>query len=272
MAGNSYGVQTLSTVGRGQGVSADGRPIAKVGGVTVDWSTVAAASPSITTLVDGTVIPANVKHLERGQILTMIGVGEVQTITFTGGPTGGSIVITLPASGVESAEVATAVAYNASAVTMQNALTSLSRIGPQGVTVTRSGAGSNADPYIYTLTFARELGNVPTLTSTHTFTGGTSPTGTHATSTSGGATDGQYGPYDPSESDGRQTIENGWAVIVGETILETDAGSAHPLALVGGAMFADRIKYTRATASLAYGPTLANFRSAFPAVRLVTTG
>ena len=64
------------------------------------------------------------------------------------------------------------------------------------MTVTRAGAGTAGTPYVYTLTYDVQLGNVPQLTSAieSTLAGGTSPSITIATTTDGGT---WYNPRDP---------------------------------------------------------------------------
>lgn len=52
-------------------VSADGNPILKAGGATIDWSLVAAASGD-TTLADGSVVRDGQKYLRYGQVLTKV--------------------------------------------------------------------------------------------------------------------------------------------------------------------------------------------------------
>jgi hypothetical protein len=114
------------------------------------------------------------------------GTAEVQTLEFTGGPTAGDALITLPASYGSGAQGPVTAAFNISAAAMQSMLNSLPRIAAfGGVTVTRAGAGSAGSPYIYTITANAGLGNIPTLTSTHTFTGGTTPSTTHGVTTPG---------------------------------------------------------------------------------------
>lgn len=60
-------------------VSTDGSPVYKTGGVTIDWSTVAAASGDV-TLGDGSIIKDGNKYLRYGQVICRIGspgTGEV---------------------------------------------------------------------------------------------------------------------------------------------------------------------------------------------------
>jgi hypothetical protein len=68
----AYGRNVIGTVGGGYQLSADGVPRAKLGGVTIDWSTVAAVSGSDVTLPDGTVVPVGQKYLAAGQTVVQI--------------------------------------------------------------------------------------------------------------------------------------------------------------------------------------------------------
>jgi hypothetical protein len=189
-------------------------------------------------------------------------------VEYTGGPTSGSAILTLPTDGIDPAQSTGALAHNISAANMQIALEGLDRIGPNRVTVTRTGAGSNGDPYIYTVTYDRSMGNVPALTATHTFLGGTTPTVTVATGTAGTG-GGNYGPYDPDATDGRQTIVRGQVFIVNHTVKESDLHSSHPPSLDGGRCFKGRILATAGSASLAAGPTWTNLLAALPRLSLV---
>lgn len=114
------------------------------------------------------------------------GTAEVQTVEFTGGPVGGSAILTLPAHYGAGAQVIAPIGATATAVVFQAALNASPFIAAfGGVTVGRTGAGSAGSPYIYTVTFNAAHGAVPQFTSTNTFTGGTTPSVTHATSTPG---------------------------------------------------------------------------------------
>jgi hypothetical protein len=269
MAGNTFGTRSLGTVQGSLEVSADGRPEKKVGGVTFDWSTVTAVSGSAVTLLDGTVVAVGEKYIRYGQVITKIGVAEVQTYTWTGGPTSGSAILTFPAAGEYPAQSTATLAFNASAAAVQSALQALSRIGVDGVSVARTGAGSNADPYVYTATYSTRLGNVVTPTAAHTFLGGTTPTATIATTTSGGTNTGMYGPWDSAATDGRATLTNGDCYVVNRTVKEVDPFSAHPEAIYGGRLWRDKLLITTGTHSLAAGPTVAEFLAAFPRAQLL---
>ncbi len=102
---------------------------------------------------------------------------EVQTLTVTGGPTGGTFTITW------NGQTTASIPYNATAAQVQTALEGLSNIAPGDVVVTGNAGGP------WTLTWGgAQLGeNVAAPTTTEAFTGGTSPDITIATTTAGGA-------------------------------------------------------------------------------------
>lgn len=259
-------------------VSADGNPQLKPGGITIDWTTVTAASGD-QTLPDGTVIKDTLKYLRYGQIMCRIGVAEVQTYTLTGIPTGGSATLTFPLTPAFSAESFVIGAAD-SAATVQATLQALNRVGANGVTVTRAGDGSST-PFVYTATYNKSAGDVsaPTLT-TNALTGGTTPTATIATGTPAGSTAGKYGPFDPSASDGRATLARGESYIMDSTVLQYAAGSSmisssndhYGEAVEGGLLWRDRVLQSAGqTHTLARGPTLAEVETAFPTVRWVAS-
>jgi len=102
------------------------------------------------------------------------GANEVQTVTVTGSPTGGTFTLTW------SGQTTSAIAYNASATTVQSALLALSNMPESGVSVTGSAGGP------YTVTFVDAV-NVAALTASGaSLTGGSSPSVTIATATQGG--------------------------------------------------------------------------------------
>src|SRR4051812_14465566 len=112
----TFGRQVLGVAsGRPISVSADGAPEYKMGGITLDWSLVAAAGAD-TTFPDGTTVLAGQKALQCGQILTRVTQREVQTLTVTGTPTGGNTVLTAVIGGVSRA---TTIPYNATATVAQ---------------------------------------------------------------------------------------------------------------------------------------------------------
>jgi hypothetical protein len=106
---------------------------------------------------------------------TGTGVNEVQTITITGTPTGGTFSLTF------GGQTTPALAYNATSAAVQTALQALSSIGAGNATVSGSAGGP------YTVTFVSGLGNtnVAQIVAVGSFTGGTSPAITVATTTGG---------------------------------------------------------------------------------------
>jgi hypothetical protein len=53
-------------------VTSDGEPDFKTGGITIDWTTVAAVSGSDVSLPDGSIVRIGTKYLRYGQIVTKI--------------------------------------------------------------------------------------------------------------------------------------------------------------------------------------------------------
>lgn len=66
-----FGRTLITTTGQPVRCSYDGQPEWKAGGITIDWSTIAAPAAD-TTLTDGAVIKAGYKGLQFGTILTKI--------------------------------------------------------------------------------------------------------------------------------------------------------------------------------------------------------
>lgn len=107
-----------------------------------------------------------------------LGSNEVQTITITGTPTGGTYTLTF------SGQTTAAIAYNAAAADVQSALEALSNIGVGDVTA----AGGPHPGTPITVTFGGQYAgtDVTQMTATGSLTGGTSPTVTVSTTTPGG--------------------------------------------------------------------------------------
>lgn len=71
--GNSFAGRTVvESTGRSIQVTADGSPEFKHGGVTIDWSTVAAVAGADVTLKDGVVVKIGEKYLRYGQVIKKI--------------------------------------------------------------------------------------------------------------------------------------------------------------------------------------------------------
>lgn len=103
-------------------------------------------------------------------------VSEVQTVTITGGPTGGTFTLTY------SGQTTAGIAYNANAAAVQAALEALSNLAVGDVTVT--GGPGPATPYV--VTFRAGMGNVVQMTASGAgLTGGTAPAVGVATTTPG---------------------------------------------------------------------------------------
>jgi hypothetical protein len=104
------------------------------------------------------------------------GAHETQTVTITGVPTGGTFTLTF------DGQTTAAIAFNATAATVEAALEALSTIGQGNVQVTGAAGGP------YTVEFVGELAdvNVSAMTADGSgLTGGTTPGVTIATATAG---------------------------------------------------------------------------------------
>jgi hypothetical protein len=125
-------------------------------------------------------LPASVAYAKGTILGEIVGTNEVQTITVTGTPTGGSFTVTFAGA------TTSAIAYNASAATVQAALEALATIGTNNVACTGGALPGTA----VTVTFQNGLGkqNVVAMTTTDSFTGGTSPASAVATATAGTGT------------------------------------------------------------------------------------
>ncbi|RJO74165.1 head decoration protein [Nocardia panacis] len=140
------------------------------------------------------------------------GTSAVQTVSITGAPTGGTWTATF------NGQTTSAIAYNATAAAVQSALTALSSVGANNVTVTGTG------PYTVTFTGALASKAVPVMTASGAgLTGGTSPAASVANTTPGSnahypngyipsgtaigivTATGLAAPYNAGASDGSQT-------------------------------------------------------------------
>lgn len=163
-------------------------------------ATVQAALEALTTVDPGDVrvssstagrhliefLPAG-PHAYAGNVAqTQIAVSqaEVQTLTVTGTPTGGSFKLAASLAG-SADERTTAIPYNAAAAAVDSALEALSSIGVGGVV---TGGGPLPGTPI-TLTFPAGSGDVPQLRVVEAaLTGGTTPAAAVTTTTPGGNT------------------------------------------------------------------------------------
>jgi hypothetical protein len=259
---STYGRQVLSTTGRPiQALANLDRVDWAVAGITIDWATVTAAAAD-TTLDDGAIIKAGAKGIPFGAILCAKQIAEVQTVTITGSPTGGTLTLKATGGTVET----DAIAYNAAATAVQAAIRELGG-DYSDVLVTGSAGGP------YTVTFPTGTGDVVALAlGTNGLTGGTTPSATFATGTAGDAT-GTYGPYDSAATDGRQNLARGRCFILNESLLEVDPSGAatnHPAVFDGGLVWKARMRVgglNPATLGTGNEPTWAAFETAFPRIR-----
>lgn len=139
------------------------------------------------TLLNGTLDPIQVCTPDPNILEFLIGgaviltPSEVQTITITGSPTGGSFTLTF------SGQTTGSIAYNATAGAVQTALEALSNIAPGDVVCT--GGPLPGTPV--TVTFSGQYAgiDVSLMTDTESLTGGTTPAVTVTTTTPGGSGD-----------------------------------------------------------------------------------
>lgn len=106
---------------------------------------------------------------------------EVQTVTITGTPTGGTFALTF------SGQTASGIAYNAIASAVQTALVGLSNLDVGDVTVT--GGPGPGTPYVVTFGGTYADTDVPQMTAASSLTGGTTPAVAVTTTTPGTAVD-----------------------------------------------------------------------------------
>ncbi len=124
--------------------------------------------------------PHIMQFIMGGDIITVGGVNEVQTVTISGTPTGGTF--TLSFQGQTTAPIA----YNAASTVVQTALLDLAALDTSDVTV--AGGPGPATPYTVTFGGRYASGDVPSLTASSTgLTGGASPTVAVTTTTPGAA-------------------------------------------------------------------------------------
>jgi len=121
--------------------------------------------------------PNVLEFLIGGDVIsTGASTAEVQTVTITGTPTGGTFTLTF------DGETTGPIDFDATNAEMDTALEALSNIGVGEVTVTGGPGPGTA----FTVTFSSSLGNVPQMTANGAgLTGGTTPTVTVTTTTGG---------------------------------------------------------------------------------------
>lgn len=266
-----YGRNVLSSTGRNVMVIADGDLSGmKAGGISLDLSTITAVSQD-TTLTDDTVVLNGQKYLRFGQILTKITIGSKYTVLVSASTTGGTFTLTATVNGV--AATTTALAFDASAATVQAALVALTNIGAGGATVSLTGT-TYTITLSPTLTYGLPPGSATIVSNPASLTGGTHTT-TDTPLSNGNV--GYFGPYDSAATDGRAALTRGECFILNRTWLLSPAvgipganfGTLHPAVFDKGLVWKPRLLVTSTTHSLAAGPTYAEFEAAFPGIRYV---
>lgn len=143
--------------------------------------------------------PAPNLNVALGTVMGQVtaAVNDVDTLTITGTPSGGTFTITIENN--TGLYTTTALAYNASTATVQTAVQALANIGAGNVLVTGTAGTS------YVLTGAGALAGyaIGTVTATGSFTGGTSPAIANVHTTPNILV-GQIKPYASGSSDGSQ--------------------------------------------------------------------
>jgi hypothetical protein len=251
--GKGVGTQDVGTqTGKVIYLSADGRPEYKVGGITIDWAAVAAVGADTVIPIEGTTILNGKKYLRYGQVLARNVQKEVQVLTITGGPTGGTFTVTVTRNGL--VKTTAAIAYNATAAAVQAALEALDNVQPGDLTVT--GGPGPATPFTITWHVAEDVAQP---TATGSFTGGTTPAITPSTTTQGIATQGKFFPAINSTP-----LVRGHTIVLNFTVQEDEPMSNHNGGpMIGGKFWRERLMVSDVS-GVATQPSLANVLAACP--------
>lgn len=126
---------------------------------------------------DGSAFLAPYSAVSITTLTTGTATNEVQTVTITGTPTGGSFTLTF------SGQTTAAIAWNAAAGAVQTALEALVNIGAGNVAVT--GGPGPATPWTVTFVGVLAATDIAQMTATGTLTGGTTPAVAVTTTTPG---------------------------------------------------------------------------------------
>jgi hypothetical protein len=174
-----YVTEALMTLGIGLSYE-DGQQITQRNGAGNLCLSYKAPDTLTNGVVDGMQVctpdPNILKFAIGGDTIERAAVSEVQTVTITGTPTGGTFTLTY------NGQTTAPIAYNAVASAVQSALEALSNVAPGDVTV--GGGPGPGTPY--TVTFDADLGNVVQMSASGAaLTGGSSPAAGVATTTPG---------------------------------------------------------------------------------------
>ena len=125
------------------------------------------------------------------------GVNEVQTLTITGSPTGGTLTVTRPAGGGLAAETSGNIDWNDDAAAVKAVLDAMTNID----TVTVTGGPLPGTPVVVEFTETSGLQDQPLMTTTDSLTGGSTPASAITLTTRGIATDEHNMAIDGSSAD-----------------------------------------------------------------------
>jgi hypothetical protein len=160
-----------------------------------DATTLVADSAGRFILASGTILTKSTSDPTKVKAFANAGTNtdEIQTLTITGTPTGGTFTLTF------GGQTTAAIAYNATAAQAAAALQLLTSIGSGNLT----GAGGGLPGTPVTVTFVNELANAAQAAITHTdsFTGGTTPALAVTRSTPGTTGEAVYGIYGGPDKD-----------------------------------------------------------------------
>jgi hypothetical protein len=193
---------------------------------------------------------------------------KAQTLTVTGTPASGSIVMAVFNPTTRTYTNVT-LAYNSTAAQAQTALEAVYGVG--GVFVT--GGAWPGTPLVVYFNGIAGTSIIPAFTTVSS----TFSEGTVAAALDAGVYSGYYGPFDPDATDGRQTLANGRCVVLDETVTENDPVTLLPIqandnigfGLIAGDVFLERIITTTSTQTLAAGPTQAELLAVLPMLNFV---
>lgn len=165
----------------------------------------------ITTFANQKLVPALYPHkaktiavklaasvtLAKGTVLgELVGVQQVDQITITGTPTGGSFTLTV------GGQITAAIPYNATPPQVQAALVALSTVGVNGVSCTGTALPGG------TITATFSAPGAVAMTHTDSLTGGTTPAVSVSQQTAGSSgTPGTYAAYNAGNTNGSQTAK-----------------------------------------------------------------
>lgn len=251
----------------------------KVGGVTIDWTTVAALgsdySDLLPTGIENLFVPSGSKMIRYGTFMSRITSSEITTITESGSPDGGTFTVTVVVNGGDAA-TATGLAFNISAANLQTALQALANVGSGNMTVTRTGTTTN---FVWTVTAAGDLltADLTVTASAAGLTVSASPGGALAIATThAGGNYGMFGPVDTTATDGRQTLTQGNVFLMPTTVLyDSPWGTNLPgpqnthMGLVsGGPVYEAKLLFGSAAAT-AHGPARTDLPTCMSRLELV---